>query len=131
MFAAQTAKIIRPQNCELLWRPRRGTAIRPVQDSGETSATISASRQAHLKRQQIIDSMYLDTAATEDDMRPPWRSIRDALEAESQEPVTSAVPMGYALSAVLQKWTFRTRANMSANRLHGLLFQIVGALAAP
>ena len=55
----------------LLWRLRRATAIESglFKIQAQHLLQFRQRRQAHQKRQNIIESMYRDAAATEDDMR--------------------------------------------------------------
>jgi hypothetical protein len=70
----------------LLWRLRRATAIESglFRIQARHLLQFRASRQAHQKRQHIIDSMYRDTVATDVDMRHTEDEPTDNLEAASQ-----------------------------------------------
>jgi hypothetical protein len=70
----------------LLWRLRRATAI----ESGLFKIQVKHllqfryRRAAHQKRQNIIESMYRDATATEDDMRQNEDAITGTLDADTR-----------------------------------------------
>jgi hypothetical protein len=78
----------------LLWRLRRATAIESglFKIQARHLLQYRASRQAHQKRQHIIDSMYRDAVATEGDMRHMENEPTDNLEAASQLSAEPADP---------------------------------------
>jgi hypothetical protein len=75
----------------MLWRLRRATAIESglFKIQARHLLQFRASRQAHQRRQHLIDSMYPDAVATEVDMRCDEDEPIDSLEAG---PPSSAEP---------------------------------------
>jgi hypothetical protein len=70
----------------LLWRLRRATAIESglFKIQAKHLLQFRQRRQVHQKRQNIIDSMYRDAVATEDDMRQNEDDITGSLGTGSQ-----------------------------------------------
>jgi len=68
----------------LLWRLRRATAIESglFKIQAKHLLQFRQRRQAHQKRQNIIESMYRDAVATEDDMRQNEDEITGSLDAD-------------------------------------------------
>jgi len=68
----------------LLWRLRRATAIESglFKIQAKHLLQFRQRRQAHQKRQNIIECMYRDVVATEDDMRQKEDKITGSLDAD-------------------------------------------------
>jgi hypothetical protein len=72
----------------LLWRLRRATAIESglFKIQAKHLLQFRQRRQAHQKRQNIIESIYRDGVATEDDMRQNEDEITGGLDADLDRP---------------------------------------------
>ena len=80
----------------LLWRLRRATTIESglFKIQAKHLLQFRQRRQAHQKRQNIIESMYRDAVATEDEMRQNEDEIIGSLDADPRSTAEPGDPSG-------------------------------------